>query len=564
MGKVSYKSTYSKSFFSTELNQVKYNELLSKATKIRNLKNLLSQVISNDILKYINFSKIDSIKYFLDYLKNNEPKSLVGLSGQDIQHAIADVHVSYENKFKQIRNKIQFKVQDKLHRTYYKNNGKSFKKGDLKNIELKKKSTPLTMTMSYLGKYGKERITDYVNKRIELNDFKDDNQKLFYQNIQKHISKFGEERLLKLALMKRNKVLKKYNHSIGFKSLTFSSLNQISTPILDFNKNYNSCINTFIMLDKYPGRNPKRLYIPVKFAKDKYHGPIKDYQKGRNTSYTVYFKDKNEVRIILSKPGERFVNVIDNCLDSTKVLGIDVNVKHNLFSTSDKTEIDYDRKLFDSYVKFLKKLDKAKTTKTKKSLSKEEISRISNRNKVKFDKWKLRIVNMLKNKCSQLVQDAKNEGKKHIVLEDLKLMAKSFTKNDEFEGFRYSRLIRMLNLTSLRHIIKGIAYRHGLTVSFVQAHYTSKACSKCGCISDENRKTQEKFECISCGYKDNADRNAALNIKNRVAEDVLRSKLLKENKFQELEPRKMKKEEIKELLETHNYLGVYTSTDCSC
>ena len=110
MTKVSFESTYSKSFFSTELNQVKYNELFSKATKIRNLKNLLSRVISNNILKYINFSKIDSIKYFLDYLKNNEPKSLVGLSGQDIQHAIADVHVSYDNKFKQIRSKINHLV----------------------------------------------------------------------------------------------------------------------------------------------------------------------------------------------------------------------------------------------------------------------------------------------------------------------------------------------------------------------------------------------------------------------------------------------------------------------
>jgi len=562
MNKVAYKSTYSKSFYSTELNQLKYDELLSKATKIRDLKNLLSQVISNDILKYINFSKIDSIKYFNTYLKNNETGSLIGLSGQDIQHTIADVHVSYENKFKQIKSKIKFTIQKEIKKTFYKKNGKSFKKGDLKTLELKKKSTPLTMTMSFLGKYGKEGILNYINERLSQDNFVDDNQKLFYQNIQTHLTKFGEERLLKLALMKQSKVLEKYNHPIEFKSFTFSSLNQISSPILDFNKNYNSCINTFVNLGAFGENNRETLNIPVKFAKDKYHGPIKDYQKGKNTSYTVCF-NKDQVRIILSKPGERFINIIDNCLNSD-VLGVDVNVKHNLFSTSEGVEIDYDRELFDSYVKFLKKLDRAKTAKAKQGLNKEEISKISKRNKIKFDKWKLRIEDMLKNKCYQLIQEAKANDKKHLVLEDLELIAKSFSKNDEFDGFKYSRLIRLLNLSSLKNIIKNIAYRHGLTVTFVQAHYTSKGCSKCGCISDENRKTQERFKCINCGYEANADYNAALNIKNRVTEDVLRSKLLKENKFQELVPNKFRKEDIKEILETHNYLGVYTSTDCSC
>jgi len=418
------------------------------------------------------------------------------------------------------------------------------------------------MTMSFLGKYGKEGILNYINERLKQNEFKDKEQKLFYQNIQDHLIKFGEERLLQLASMKRSKVLEKYNHTIEFKSLTFSSLNQISSPILDFNKNYNSCINTFVNLGAFGENNRETLNIPVKFAKDKYHGPIKDYQKGKNTSYTVCF-NKDQVRIILSKPGERFINIIDNCLNSD-VLGVDVNVKHNLFSTSEGVEIDYDRELFDSYVKFLKKLDRAKTAKAKQGLNKEEISKISKRNKIKFDKWKLRIEDMLKNKCYQLIQEAKANDKKHLVLEDLELIAKSFSKNDEFDGFKYSRLIRLLNLSSLKNIIKNIAYRHGLTVTFVQAHYTSKGCSKCGCISDENRKTQERFKCINCGYEANADYNAALNIKNRVTEDVLRSKLLKENKFQELVPNKFRKEDIKEILETHNYLGVYTSTDCSC
>ena len=46
----------------------------------------------------------------------------------------------------------------------------------------------------------------------------------------------------------------------------------------------------------------------------------------------------------------------------------------------------------------------------------------------------------------------------------------------------------------------------------VPASYTSQRCHKCGHIDQDNRKTQSKFKCISCGHIANADVNAALNI----------------------------------------------------
>ena len=52
-------------------------------------------------------------------------------------------------------------------------------------------------------------------------------------------------------------------------------------------------------------------------------------------------------------------------------------------------------------------------------------------------------------------------------------------------------------------------------------------CPICGCIEDENRSNQETFECIECGYQDNADFNAVKNIRNRVLVTVLRESLLK-------------------------------------
>jgi putative transposase len=44
---------------------------------------------------------------------------------------------------------------------------------------------------------------------------------------------------------------------------------------------------------------------------------------------------------------------------------------------------------------------------------------------------------------------------------------------------------------------------------------TSRTCPCCELISKENRKTQTQFECIDCGYKNNADVVGAINILER-------------------------------------------------
>jgi putative transposase len=52
----------------------------------------------------------------------------------------------------------------------------------------------------------------------------------------------------------------------------------------------------------------------------------------------------------------------------------------------------------------------------------------------------------------------------------------------------------------------------GGEVFVVNPRNTSRTCPACGHISAENRKTQSQFECVECGYAENADLNAAVNI----------------------------------------------------
>ena len=53
----------------------------------------------------------------------------------------------------------------------------------------------------------------------------------------------------------------------------------------------------------------------------------------------------------------------------------------------------------------------------------------------------------------------------------------------------------------------------GKVTTRVNPFRTSMTCHQCGFSDAKNRKTQAVFHCQKCGHRDNADRNAALNIK---------------------------------------------------
>jgi putative transposase len=59
--------------------------------------------------------------------------------------------------------------------------------------------------------------------------------------------------------------------------------------------------------------------------------------------------------------------------------------------------------------------------------------------------------------------------------------------------------------TRLAHKARG-------RVEKVSPAYTSQRCSRCGTVDREARKSQAAFRCRSCGYRANADYNAARNI----------------------------------------------------
>ena len=515
-------SKYTKIFHSKDLTRQKYDELHDFAVLIQNHKNTVSQYVNSHLLHYLDYNKFQFIKVMRERYKNVIPSSF------DAELYI-QVFTCYQNKFDAIQRKLVFESKIFKGFEFYKRDTKKHKKGDLKKVVIDKKETPLSNCLTYLARYGNESTINYINNNISSCD---ENKREFYNNILRCCDKFGFERLYNLAMSKRKRIVKHYSkYPIEFKSLTFSGRSR-KTKIIDYNSKFGSVINSFVSLS---GIGRKSFDIPVTFNKG-WHGNMKDYKKNwPSYEYTITFNEKeHQVKIHLCKDGERYIPQVNG-----NTVGIDVNCKHNLFSLSDETSYDYNRKLVNDFCKLSLEIDKLKDKEYK----------IGKRKQQKLDTLKSKMIKSEQQLIANMCKVLQSQGVGHIVMEDLdNRFGKCYVKDKDNEDINYNRKVKFLGLSSLKHEVEHIARKYDIAVSTVQASYTSKMCPVCGCIEDENRPNQETFECIECGHKDNADFNAAKNIRNRVLVTVLRESLLKQLDNGAFEPRKLKRDKVKEVL----------------
>ena len=477
-------------------------------------------------------SKIDFQKKMLPFIKNE-------ISSHFVKQLLDDVYVAYQNKFKNIKHRLKFQHIKEYNFTFYKRNGKTksgriYKTGDFKGISIKHDETPLSITLTYLARYGYFGIVDYLlEKFVNATNHKEE---VFYAKLLDTIHKFGFTRLFALAMSKRNRIIKYYSERpIEFKSLNFRGRSRLRNDIVSMNNNRCSTINSFANISWYTDTR-KTMIIPMKYSKD-FHGELKRYTNGTDTSYTICLEEYNQIRMILSYEDEReYPDAKD------RIIGIDVNSKHNLMTCSNGYEIDFDRELVETLSKELKKIDDLKKRNSDYEIGKRKQHKIDHLNRELQSKIREEIANL----CKRL----KKHHYHHAVMEDLDNGFESTFAKDE-NDLNYNRRLKLLRLGSLKDEFEHIARKHSIAVSLVQSFYTSQTCPHCGCIDKENRKSQEDFECIECGYKSNADLNASRNIKQRVVSTVLRDELLKKNSINSSVyiPSVNSKEKTKEVLE---------------
>jgi len=141
--------------------------------------------------------------------------------------------------------------------------------------------------------------------------------------------------------------------------------------------------------------------------------------------------------------------------------------------------------------------------------------------KAKIAKQNLHIANMRKDFLHKLSKSySENQT---VVVEDLKI--KNMTKATKGTVEKPSKnasakrgLNRAITQQSWGLFFELLEYKlieRGGELIKVNPKYTSQTCNKCGHISKENRKSQDKFVCTSCGHSANADINASKNILDR-------------------------------------------------
>lgn len=195
---------------------------------------------------------------------------------------------------------------------------------------------------------------------------------------------------------------------------------------------------------------------------------------------------------------------------STSIVGLDAGV--TLFATLS------DGSMFEPVNAFRK--NAVKLVKYQRGLSrKTKFSNNWKKQKQKITRLHQRIAhtrNDFLHKTSNII--SKNHAM--VVIEDLKVtnMSKSASGTTEAPG-RSVKAKSGLNKSILDQgwgeFRRQLEYKEawlGGGVLAINPRNTSRTCPACSHVSAENRKTQSKFECVECGYAENADLNAAINI----------------------------------------------------
>jgi IS605 OrfB family transposase len=77
------------------------------------------------------------------------------------------------------------------------------------------------------------------------------------------------------------------------------------------------------------------------------------------------------------------------------------------------------------------------------------------------------------------------------------------SRNRDFHSWAFRKL---------QSFIEYKALERGIPIVYVQPRNTSITCPRCGHINKANRRSRSLFRCVRCGFQDNADHVASLNL----------------------------------------------------
>lgn len=504
------------SYKTFKLNKSKYELLEAYAIEAKNFRNIVSEIIYNNYRQKIFYGEISEYDLHkqIKYL-NKQTK----ISAADCQRAISDVYTRYKTNLDMfIKKHYKIDVNNKPIKLlfnymvrYYKNEKdfekiledkfiEAFNKINVKNPE-EKDLENYNFRLTLLNKYVSLKRKNFFKGKTNLN-------------------------LISMVRYVQDFIIKKINKVI-YKSLTFNHTNVIGKTMNVsgmLEKSHNKLTNAIVHINL-----PKIAIVdlPVRHSK-KYHGILQDYKcfLNKRTGQKQYLiqisfdEVKKEVKITLTRDIEK--NVSDN-YEGKQIFGVDVNTKHNIFALSNCETQEIDSNLVNKIVREKKKLKAIQSQRDKLKLPKEYSKRQRRiQNKIN------RQVEYLQNyACHQLLSNYENSV---LVMENLERNLKKckFNNKQYEEELNYNDLFSLLRIYSMKDTVIRMSGNYNVNVVLVNPDFTSQMCPKCEHISKTNRKSQETFCCEKCGHENNADINAAINIKDRFTNPKFKEELQKE------------------------------------
>ena len=142
-------------------------------------------------------------------------------------------------------------------------------------------------------------------------------------------------------------------------------------------------------------------------------------------------------------------------------------------------------------------------------------------------KCKMKPVNKVRNKVANFADTYNHKVSKYIIDFAVKNNCGVIQMEDLTKATANTRekLLKDWSYYDLQSKIEYKAKEQGIEVIKIDPSYTSKRCSKCGCIHVDNRdckNDQSNFTCKVCGHHENADINASKNISLPNIEQIIK------------------------------------------
>ena len=334
-----------------------------------------------------------------------------------------------------------------------------------------------------------------------------------YKSLRKHLSKLTEEQRASNRGYVRILFYEKIEH--WKRPFVKKATLQLDARVSKLEKSHSTKENYVVSMKLL--NETKRQEVPVNTSKNGLRR-LAQYKNGSMTA--TLMNGKIRIGIPVTKK--------INKQKQKKLLGIDLGIT-DLFHTSTENKYGTFTGMMNRYGLVVeKKLGNRSSLRNKRKEYQKQLKKTTN--PYEKDLLKKKINNISDNLNGKKSLQKMRRGYAHVV--DMEISNSSKQLFDEIKDNKYMPVFEDLDIAAfdrgkkankrdsswvrgklMKKIIALLEW-HGFDYKTVDPAYTSKICSKCHNIHDDNRKGK-RFTCTVCKYTADADHNASLNIRER-------------------------------------------------